>query len=196
MQATAEQTDRRPWTLDAEQHTVARAAAGDAVAFTDLHDHYRPMIQRFVQGRVPSPDDAEDVVQEVFVLAHRALARFVWQDAPLGAWLIVIARRQVAQYWRVRGRRPTVELDLSQSARGESPEDAAERADDRRVTLAAMGTLPASQREVVQLRLDGLSHREVAARTGLTESNVRVLHHRAVEKLRRVLAPVMQLSAT
>lgn len=169
---------------DSERELVRRAAAGDEAAFAVLYRRHRPAIARFIRARMDNPDDAHDVEQEVFLLAHRALPRFEWREIGVGAWLFAIARRRVAQYWRARGRRPQVALGEHHVATIDGPEQAYEREDECRTTLAAVAMLPEPQRRAVRLRMLGFSHREIARAMGRTEANVRVLHHRALIRLR------------
>jgi RNA polymerase sigma-70 factor (ECF subfamily) len=166
-----------------ERALVERAAHGDQSAFTQLYLSHRPIVARYLRGRLPGPDDAQDVEQEVFLLAHRGLPRFQWRDVPVAAWLLTIARRRVAQFWRTRARRPQVPL-YEQAHTGEGPEETFERAERRRTALAAVAALPEPQRRAMLLRLRGLSHREVAITLGRSEVNARVLQHRALARLR------------
>jgi RNA polymerase sigma-70 factor (ECF subfamily) len=167
-----------------ERALVERAAAGDETAFTTLYTRQRPQIARYLRCRIACADDAQDVEQEVFMLAHRGLRHFQWQGIPVSAWLLAIARHRVAQYWRVRGRRPQVALRDGWVAPAEGPEECVERAERRQTALAAVAGLPVAQRDAVLLRMRGLSHREVAATMGRSEVNVRVLQHRAIARLR------------
>ncbi len=169
--APAEESDRT------ETQMVERACSGDKEAFGEIYRSFAPLVHGIVLARVPY-DEVNDVVQEVFLTAYTKLHTLRDKNA-VGAWLARIARNRAVEFYRHA--KPTEELsdDLSP---GRNPEvEAAE-------ILRAIRSLPETYRETLVLRLiEGMTGREIAARTGLTPESVRVKLHRGMEILRKKL---------
>lgn len=185
----------RPELVAAEvRGLVARAQAGDRVAFGQLYGRYVDQVRRFVRGRVADRVLAEDLTSETFVRALRSINCFTWQGADFGAWLMVIARSVITDH--VKSARVRREWSVADMRDADRPDvhveaDPAQAAVDRithQTLLAAVRRLPAAQRRCVALRyLLGLSIAETAALMGRTESAVKMLQRRAVQALRRLL---------
>ena len=161
--------------------SVVRAArAGDHRAFAALHARYARMIHAILLSRLP-PADAEDLVQEVFLIAWRKLVQL---DDPgvFGAWLATIARHRAADHHRRK--RPAEPLpDSMADPRGPTSDRA-----EARAVLAAIRTLPEAYRETLLMRLcEGMSGPEIAKVTGLEPGSVRVNLHRGMRLLREQL---------
>ena len=160
-----------------------REALGTLVAL-ETRAVYRTSLR--ILGR---PEDAEDVTQETFVAAIRAIRSFRG-DGPIRAWLLRIATRQA--FRRLAARRPTANVDdvderLTADSRDEPTRIlvAAERRDDVR---RAVGALPEPYREVVALRFFGeLSLAEVADATGRPINTVKTHLRRGLERLRPIV---------
>jgi|SRR5271156_1625412 RNA polymerase sigma-70 factor (ECF subfamily) len=164
---------------------VAAARDGDRSAFGRLYDRYARMVHGILLARV-RPSDADDLVQDVFILAMRRI-QSLRDVASFGAWLAAIARNRANDYHRQS--RETVEF---------SEELYAERTDGKPVsntqdieaaaTLAAIRSLPEAYQETLLLRLvEGMTGPEIAARTGLSHGSVRVNLHRGMQQLREKL---------
>ena len=131
---------------------------------------------------------AEDVCQEAFVHAIDRIDD-CRDPARFGAWLRQIVRRRARNYLRHARVRRTAPIERDVLADpGESPADAAVRADLRERLLAALGQLPGDRREVVLLHdLEGWTHREIAERMQLPPGTVRSHLHHARRRLRELL---------
>jgi RNA polymerase sigma-70 factor, ECF subfamily len=171
----AQSIDRAAHALDVQ--LVSLASAGDDAAFTTLVTRYQPAVFRWSLTFAQDADEAEDLVQEVFVRAHRNLSGYR-SDGPLGAWLYSITRRAAHQSRRTRNRRNR--LSLSPSAlpyRDVYTTDPGGRVDrERAATLIRelFAELPTRQREIFDLvDLQGLSPTEAAERTGMKPVSVR-----------------------
>jgi RNA polymerase sigma-70 factor, ECF subfamily len=174
--------DRPPQTIDRAAHAldvqlVSLASAGDDSAFTTLVARYQPAVFRWSLTFAQDADEAEDLVQEVFVRAHATLTQYR-SDGPLGAWLYSITRSAANQSRRTRKRRKR--LSLSPSAlpyRDVYTTDPGGRVDrERAATLIRelFAELPSRQREIFDLvDLQGLSTVEAAERTGMKPVSVR-----------------------
>ncbi len=175
--------------LDASPDTalVRRLRAGDPAAFCAIHRRYRRELERhaarLLGDRVCG---AEDVVQEVFVRAHRALVSD-HREVILRPWLHTLVRNRCLDELR----RPTAlfadELEAHErpSATGD-PASTIGRRDELRAVVADVVALPPRQRDVlVRHELQGVPHAKLAADLGITVAGSKSLANRARESLRR-----------
>ncbi len=175
-------------TGNADDGTAAlaqRAQGGDRAAFGALYERYAGLVHGVLLSTV-NPAEAQDLVQEVFLSALRAIRRLE-DPARFGPWVASIARNRGRDALRSRSRdvedlaehaEPAVEPESSD---GDESEEAA-------LALAAVKSLPEAYRETMILRLvEGMSGPEIAARTGLTHGSVRVNLCRGMKLLRERL---------
>ncbi len=169
---------------------IEAARRGDTRAYENLIERYRDRLERSVRSRLAkfgaSAIQADDVVQETLVRGFQALERFRWEgDDSLFRWLAGISRRVVLAAQRER--LPTSDLDRASQvpARDVSPSRALRREERFLRLKAALRGLNDRDREVILLtRIEGLTTREVAERTGRSHDAVRQLLSRALRKLR------------
>jgi RNA polymerase sigma-70 factor (ECF subfamily) len=175
---------------------MAETAALDAMAAADLEQRFEAFVgshrERAVRlaWRLLGGDDAaaQDVTQDAFVSAYRALGRFR-NEAGLPTWFYRILVRKAHSYRRWRAVRELWRGD------DEDPPDPAtappgDPALQRRIA-AALGALSRRQREAfVLVHLEGLTVRETAAVMGSREGTIKSHLHRALRQLRRELADI------
>lgn len=172
-----------------EAELVRRTQGGDARAFDQLTRHHLARALRLAQRLTPTHEDAEDVVQEAFVSAWRAIGRFD-VSRPFAPWLMRIVANGALSLRRSVMRRPAVELVPELPSPEPSPAVAAERGEVRERFAAALQSLPERQRVIIQLfEVDGFSSTEIAQQLELSDSTVRWHVHSARRVLRRALAP-------
>ena len=158
---------------------VAAARAGDQDAFAELYRMFSRAVHGTMVARLP-PEDAADLVQEVFLQAWSRL-RDLRDDTAFGAWICTIARRRAATHYR--DRRPFEQLPQALTARDRPDVEA-----EAHAAVAAIQSLPEAYRETLTLRLvEGLTGPEIASVTGLTPDSVRVNLHRGFLLLRERL---------
>jgi RNA polymerase sigma-70 factor, ECF subfamily len=169
---------------------AVRAAQADRAAFAVLYRRYLDRVYGYCFYLLGDHHDAEDATERTFLAALAAIDRFTDEGASFRAWLFRIAHNQLANALRGRRRRRTDALDaVAEPAGGEDPASAVDRADDARRVRRALGTLPEDRRQVLVLRfVDGLTAREIGEVLGRSEGAVRVLQHRALRELARILA--------
>ena len=153
--------------------------AGDADAYRRLLAALTKHLRAYYVRRV-GPATAEDLVQETLIGIHSRRATYD-PAQPFTAWVYGIARYKLIDEFRRVKRRASVPLD-------EAPElfanDAAEASTARRDVQKLLDRLPEAKRRLVQeIKLDGLSVADVAIRTGMSESAVKVSVHRAIKSL-------------
>lgn len=176
--------------IPSERELVDRARRGDREAMGALFHHYAPRIYRYVLAHLGSPSEAEDVTQEVFLRIVEAIGRFEWREVEFAAWVFRIARNQMISHHRrhsVRGIGGSTE-DLEVEDTQPGPEPLVEHRLTVHEVYRACTRLPQSQREVIALRFgSGLSVRETADTLGKSENNVKVLQHKAISRLQKLL---------
>ncbi len=170
---------------------MAAAQGGDAKSYEALLREVRPVLQAFVRKRISSEAAAEDVVQTVLLLVHRARHSYRL-ERPLEPWLWAIARNAVVDSQRRGARRSGREEPLGED--GAQSDGAATTASPESGTVQrelehALSQLPASQREAVTwLHVEGLTVSEAAQRAGTTRGALKARVHRAYQALRGLLA--------
>ena len=162
---------------------AARAKGGDRLAFARLYQRYAPAVHGVLLAAGPL-QEARDLVQDVFLLALRAIDRLE-DPHSVGPWLLAIARNRAKDAHK--SRRAAVELSEGMEPavieRAEIDEE-----QEAEAALRAVRDLPESYRETLILRLvEGLSGPEIAVRTGMTHGSVRVNLHRGMKLLRERL---------
>ena len=166
-----------PVPTDAE--LVRRTVAGDRDAFASLYDRYARLVRAVAADA--GPDRAEDITQEVFLRAYRAIATLRDRDR-FSPWLVGIARRVVQE---VR-RRPS-ETFLGDIV-GDDPtaEDEVDQEDEVAKLLTLVNRLPEEERRAIQFFfLNGRDGTETARLLGRSRSGTYALIHRAIGNLAR-----------
>ncbi len=172
-------------------------ARGDASAFTTLFERHYPAIHAFAYRLSLCPAEADDIAQETFVQAARALATFRG-DSSFKNWLYSIATNKSRDRFRQRARRARLGEQLSTLGAGDDPPaslaTAAAHASDSAATRAhaavrdALADLSPELREAVALvYYEGLNHAEAARVLGCAESTVSWRIFRAKHKLKKAL---------
>ena len=169
---------------------VELARGGDAEAFGQLYDHYHSGVFRFLYYRVGSVQLAEDLTSDTFFRALRAMSTFRWQGKDFGAWLTTIARNLTTDHYksgRTRLEHTTEDLGTLDST-AEGPESAVLASLTSEALMAALGDLPAEQRDCLVMRfLQGLSIAETAEVLGRSAGAVKQLQLRGVRNLAKAL---------
>jgi RNA polymerase sigma-70 factor (ECF subfamily) len=168
---------------------VRDARVGKEQAFNEIVDQYGRDLFRLALSLVRNPEDAEDLVQEVFIAAFEQLDRFEGRST-LKTWLIGILLRKVARFHRYQRIRRTVSLhDLVESVRtafGDSRNVHAAKEVELRLDITAMlETLSRKHREVLVLReILGLSYEEIGETLRVPAGTVESRLFRARQDLR------------
>lgn len=165
---------------------LAAARQGDRSALGELLGELRRPLLRYCTARLGHPQTAEDVTQEVLVAVVEALPRFRGDSGGVVAFAFGIAANKVADSRRAAGRRRAVlRAEVPEQADpADGPEESALRSADVRRARALLQELPEAQREILLLRMSGLSADEVGAVVGMTAGAVRVAAHRGLQRLR------------
>ena len=161
-------------------------ARQDRQAFAALYDTYVDPVYRYCFRRLGSREAAEDATSLVFAKALAALPAYRDDNPSFRSWLFAIAHNVIVTTRMAK--RPAVTLNLAELVHdaGISPEDQAIAAIERRDITRLLAQLPQEQRELVELRLQGLSDKEIARVLGRTPGAVRTAQYRAVLRLRQL----------
>lgn len=172
-----------------EKDLICRAARGDAEAFRQLVEAYQTPAYRLA-ARMCGPDSAEDVTQEAFLAAWRALPEFRG-DCRFSTWLYrLVSNAAIDCLRREKKHRDTGDVDdLELPDGGPSPQEQAERSDTRDAVRRALDRLSPEHRQVLLLRfMQELDYGEIARTLDVSEGTVKSRINRAKSKLREVLA--------
>jgi RNA polymerase sigma-70 factor (ECF subfamily) len=167
--------------------TNLMARSGVSVSEADFEGFYRaelPRIYNFFRYRVGGSQAAEDLTSETFEKAWRYRERYRHDLAAFSTWLFTIARRVAQDHYRKH--RNEIPLDeVPELSTNEIMEDLAQRDADFVHLSVLLAQLEDRERELVALKYGaGLTNRDLARLSGLSESNVGVILHRTLQTLR------------
>ena len=174
---------------DVEEHQcLIEAQNGDAESFGLLYTRYAEGIFRYLLVHLDNRLDAEDLTEDVFLRAWKALSQFRPQGIPFSAFLFRIARNALIDFYRRSAReKQLVSLDEADEGQelavtlGDDPSGQVER----RELVSALRSLKAEYRMVIGLRFfSGLSPEETAKVMNRSVGAVRVLQFRALAVIR------------
>ena len=167
-----------------DDEQLAAAAKRDPAAFAPLYRRHVRSIYAYCYARLGNHELAEDATSQAFVKALAALPRY--RADSFRAWLFTIAHNVVIDLYRSRPPAPLDEAwDVPDSAW--TPEEVAVLVEGRRSVRWLLNQLSPDQRDVVALRLEGLTSPEIATVLGRRPGAVRALQHRAYRRLRDLL---------
>lgn len=162
----------------------------DDTAFSDLYRQHAPALLTHLRINLPSIEDAEDVLLDVFIAAleRNALSALAHEEQRF--WLWRVARNKMVDHYRKSMRRQHLPLDdASEMAYQDGelvPEWAALRHEEQRDLRAVIETLPPLQKEVLLLRfVDGLRAPEIARLLGKRDTAIRMILSRTLNLLRK-----------
>ncbi|GAA5785459.1 RNA polymerase sigma factor [Chitiniphilus shinanonensis] len=186
-----------------DQELVSRAQAGDKRAFELLVAKYQRRIARLLSRLIRDPGEIEDVTQEAFIKAYRALPSFRGESA-FYTWLYRIAINTAKNYLASLGRRPQLSADYEDED-GETLDAAAQIPDYHtpeselanreivRTVNEVVETLPDELRTAITLReMEGLSYEDIASVMNCPIGTVRSRIFRAREAISAKLKPLLE----
>ncbi|HTT93465.1 MAG TPA: sigma-70 family RNA polymerase sigma factor [Solirubrobacterales bacterium] len=201
--------------LQGDEKLIAMARSGNPGAFETIVDRYQGRLLGFCRQMLGSTEDAEDVLQEVFVNAYRAMLADE-REINLRPWLYRIARNRCLNHLRKPSADAQESMDMVPEVEAASTAEKVHNREEFRQIISDVNKLPETQRSALLLReMDALSYEEIAdamettvpsvksllvrARISLAEASqarlltcgeVRVELSEAAEGLRKVSAPV------
>jgi RNA polymerase sigma-70 factor, ECF subfamily len=171
----------------ADSALVVAIRTGDQSAMGSLYDRYSPVVYAVALRVLGDTGAAEDVLQDVFMQLWRNPGAFDSSRGSLGAWLAVITRNRAID--ALRKRRPENDIeDVVISVEPDMVGDA-DRARVGEKVRAALGTMPDPQRKALELAYyEGLTHSEIAAKTGEPLGTIKTRIRAGLLTLRKVFS--------
>lgn len=167
-----------------EAALITRVRAGDENAMADVYDRYSGIVYAVALRVLGNTSSAEDVMQEVFLQLWRKPQAFDAERGKLGPWLAVIARNRSIDALRKRPMEDDIdELPISTGVNLE--DEAAERVAISKVRVV-LGQLAQDQRRLLEMAFfEGMTHSEIAAKTGEPLGTVKTRIRSGLQALRK-----------
>lgn len=144
-----------------------------------------PRVFNFFRYRLGDTAEAEDLTARTFEKAWRARHRYRRDVAGFSTWLLTIARNVAIDHLRARQQLEPLEAAANVPSPDGTPEQQAVSQSEAQRLASLLATLPPRPRELIAMKYGaGMTNRAIARATGLSESNVGTILHRAVEELR------------
>lgn len=161
---------------------------GEASAFGLLYDRYQPQIYRFIYLKVGHREEAEDLTHQVFLKSWNSISGYKFQNFPFSSWLYRVARNQIIDHYRTKKDNFSIEIEEIIKFKIEGPEAGIDNSFDMATLVKALNQLGVQQQDVIILRfVEDLSIKETASAMEKTETAVKLLQHRAIKNLRKIL---------
>ena len=186
--------------LSGDAQLVEKATEGDMTSFGELCEKYSSFVYRTIFFDIRNHEDAEDLSQEVFIKAYRALLSFR-KDCEFSTWLYRICKNTVYDYLRKNAREKTMPLSELSSDEYDreyeipdtdgkfDPEKTYISKETANIVNEAIATLPEQHREIVVMRdIEGLSYSEISEILSLEEGTVKSRLSRARAALKKKLS--------
>ncbi|MCK2042114.1 RNA polymerase sigma factor RpoE [Chromohalobacter salexigens] len=188
-------------TRETDHQLVERAQKGDTRAFDLLVKKYQHKILGLIGRYVNDPAEVQDVAQEAFIKAYRALSKFR-SDSAFYTWMYRIAINTAKNHLVSRGRRPPgSDMDIADAevldhsgrlSDIETPEAAMQRDQLEAVVFEAIENLPEDLRTAITLReMDGLAYEDIANIMQCPVGTVRSRIFRAREAVDKAIEPML-----
>jgi RNA polymerase sigma-70 factor, ECF subfamily len=173
---------------DGDAALMRRIADGDETALAAVYDRYSRLVYSVAIRVLRNDELAEEVSQDIFYQLWRTAPAFNPARGSLGGWLLVCARNRAISRLRGRGVEPVAELREPTAVLTVNLEDDLTQAQQISRVRAALEKLPPAQRQALELAyFEGLTHTEIARRTGEPLGTVKTRLRAAVEFLKRAL---------
>ena len=173
-------------------HAVVRRDEG---ALAALYDRYRVILFGLLVRILNSREEAEDVLQEVFLQVWRRAADFDEQRGRPFTWLVTLTRSRAIDRLRVLAARQRLADSAAQEATEEASDAVADtlHAEQREIVARALASLPEEQRRTLKLAyFEGLTQSEIATRLGTPLGTVKTRMRAGMMKLRELLGDQMR----
>lgn len=175
---------------EALDEALIERAQRNPAEFSAIFDQYWNPVLRYCYYRIGDWHEAEDAAAQVFLNALSALPGFKPSGQPnaFKSWLFTIAFRVVSNHRRSETRHPTSPLDMvpERNVPGETLEEQAIARDNHELLFQVIGQLKPDQRQLIELRLAGLTDKEIGVVLGKSPVAIRKAQSRAVQALREL----------
>ncbi len=171
--------------LENEHDHIRKAKQGEAVSFGILYDHYASPLYRFIYFKTGNKTEAQDLLHEVFLRAWQNIAGYDDRGLPFSSWLYQIARNRVIDYYRTKKDHSDItEIELAAASDITLLENKLGLAK----VMKALRQLSEEQQNIIVMRfINDLSPGEIAASLDKSEGAIRLIQHRALNRLREII---------
>jgi RNA polymerase sigma factor (sigma-70 family) len=168
---------------------LKRMAQGDKRALADCMEQHGGLIWALSRRMSPTPADAEDATQEIFLTLWKNAARFDPTRGSEAVFIATLARRLLINRYRQRRRRPTeVAVDETESLQWAATGLSSETSAEAQQASAALSSLRPEQQRIITLAVvHGLSQSEIAEKIGMPLGTVKTLMRRGLLRVREML---------
>ena len=180
---------------EVDRRLIRSIGAGSADALAGLYDRYASLVFGLAKRITGQTEDAEEVVQDVFAQVWKQATRYEGSRATVAGWIVMLARTRAIDRVRSRRARPDQAAAMDPDglppmpASEPDPEQVALSAEDVRSVQGALQELADNQRSLVDLAYyEGLTHAEIAERTGVPLGTVKTRLRTAMMTMRATLA--------
>jgi RNA polymerase sigma-70 factor (ECF subfamily) len=188
----AVQPEQTPETDVELLHAVAR---GDEAALARLYDSYRVILFGLLVRILNSREEAEDILQEVFIQVWRRAKDFDEKRGRPFTWLVTLTRSRAIDRLRLLGARQRLAASAERERTDESSDALTDtiRGTQKEVVRRALAELPEEQRHTLLLAyFEGLTQSEIAAKLGAPLGTVKTRMRSGMTKLRALLGPQLE----
>ena len=176
-----------------EDLLISIANHQDRQAFKILFDYYAPRLKSFYMAQNLSVEEAEELLQETFVMVWRKAAQFDVSKATVSTWIYTIARNKRIDYIRKNIRRaedPVEFLPDTVEDENDKPEEKVIQSDLSYRISDMIDDLPIEQGEIIKLAyFKGMTHQEIAEKQGIPLGTVKSRLRLAIDRLKHAWAP-------
>jgi len=173
--------------VTSDDELIGRVRSGDEAAMAELYDRHSPVVYGVAMRVLGNAEAAEDVLQEVFLQLWKSPHAFDAARGSLGPWLAMIARNRSVD--ALRKRRPQVDIEDAAIAVETDFADTVEKTQVLGRVRGALTGIPAPQRSALEMAFfEGLTHTEIAEKTGEPIGTIKTRIRTAVLTLREALS--------
>ena len=175
--------------LEGEEKLIREAKQGKKESFAKLYNHYLAPIYRFIFMKVNLREEVEDLTHEVFLTAWQNIRRYELRGFPFSSWLYQISRNRIIDYYRLKKNHLRLENADTEFIKISNPIDAElDQGLNLEKIKIAIRDLNPDQQDVLLMRfMEDLSHEEIAAALNKSAGAVRLIQHRAIKELKKLL---------
>lgn len=158
-----------------------------AVSFGDLYEEHLSGVYKFVYYRVGDKDTSEDLTSDIFNKALTGFSTYDSRKASFSTWIYSIARNTVIDYYRKQSREKKLvdESPADVPSGADSPDRQLAKSEEYRKLRECLLKLKTQEQEIIALKFSSeMTNREIAAVTGLSDTNVGTILCRVIRKLR------------